>query len=139
MTKEEFEIKLIEDLVNKGIPYLYNYLHDNRKILKQNKDHFREYFLNASVYAYHYAYYVDDCPREDTRKEACKKPEYAYSYAYNVDKYPRDDTRKAACKDPWNAYFYARYVDKCPREDTFNGVKGTEYEERYLRNIGKPS
>ena len=112
MTKQEFEIKLIGDLV-KGIDAVYHYLKDNLGVLQKNKDYFREYFLND--------------------------PYYAYWYAEFVDIEPRDDTRKAACKDPWSAYYYALDVDKCPRNDTFKVIKGTEYEEAYLRYIGKPS
>ena len=137
MTKGEFEIKLIEDLV-KGIPYIYPYIIENLAILRNNKDYFREYFLNDPVYSYHYAIYIDKCPRDDTRKVSCKNPYYAYTYAKDVDKCPRDDTRKVACKDTKNAYWYAYVVDKCPRDDTFNSVKGTNYEKRYLRNIGNP-
>ena len=51
MTREEFEIKLIEDLV-KGIDGIYEYIYENRKILRRNKDYFREYFLNKPEYAY---------------------------------------------------------------------------------------
>ena len=51
MTKEEFEIKLIEDLV-KGIDIIYNYIIENNYILQENKEYFREYFLNKPEYAY---------------------------------------------------------------------------------------
>ena len=111
MTREEFEIKLIEDLV-KGIDDVYDYLTRNIGVLTYNKDYFREYFLNDPSYAYCYAKYVDKCPREYTRKGACK------------DTY---------------SYWYARFVDKCPREDTFNGVKGSTWERSYLWKVGKPS
>ena len=137
MTKQEFEIKLIEDLV-KGIDTIYDYFQDNIVVLQKNKDYFREYFLNNPRSAYWYAYDVDECPTDDTRKASCKDPYYAYCYAYYVDKCPRKDTRKAECKDPYYAYRYAKYVDKCPREDTFNGVKGSKWEELYLKNIVNP-
>ena len=138
MTREEFEIKLIEDLV-KGIDDIYDYIHDNLEVLQKNKDYFREYFLNNPYYAYFYAKYVDKGPMEDTRKAACKDPEYAYYYAVYVDKGPRDDTRKAACRDSENAYYYARFVDECPRDDTFKAVKGTDWEEEYIEDIGSPN
>ena len=166
MTKEEFEKQLLEDiLTGKVEEAVYGYIQDNLSILNMNKDYFRQYFISAPHYAYlyakyvdkcsredtreaacknpHYAYryarYVDNCPREDTRQGACKYFYYAYLYAKYIDKRPRDDTRLAACKDPPYAYMYAIYVDNCPREDTFNAVKGTEYEELYLRVIEKPS
>ena len=111
MTKEEFEIKLIEDLV-KGIPYMYYYLEDNLEVLHENKDYFREYFLNS--------------------------PRSAYCYARDVDNCPRKDTRKAACKDPYYAYRYSDDVDKGVRADTFNAVKGSSLEQDYLIYVGKP-
>ena len=138
MTKEEFEIKLIEDLV-KGIDDIYDYIIENIKILRRNKGLFREYFLNDPEAAYWYALQVDKCPRKATRKVACKDPWFAYIYALYIDECPREDTRKTACKDPEGACHYAYSVDKCPREDTFKAVKGTDWEEAYIEDIGRPN
>ena len=139
MTKEAFENQLLEDLLTGKVEeYVYGYIQENIDILQQHKDYFRQYFLNDPRYAYCYARFIDKHPRDDTRQAACKDPYYAYWYANGVDKCPRDDTRQAACKDPCYAYLYAYWVDEYPREDTFSAVKGTEYEEDYLRNIEKP-
>ena len=139
-TKEDFENKLLEDLLTGKVEeYVYGYIQDNIEILQEHKDYFRQYFLNDPYYAYRYAIDVDNGPRDDTRQGVCKDPFYAYRYAILVDKYPRDDTRQGACKDPAYAYLYARYVDKCSRDDTFNAVKGSAYEEDYLRDIKKTS
>ena len=162
MTKEDFENQLLEDLLTGKVEeYVYDYIEDNLSILKEYKDYFRQYFLNNPIYAYCYALDIDECFREDTRQAACKAPHYSYCYALDIDKCPRDDTRLAACKDPiyaykyayWvdkcsrddtrqaacksseDAYYYARYVDKCFNEVTFNAVKGTKYEELYLRDV----
>ena len=164
--KEDFENRLLEDLLTGKVEEgVYDYIIENLDILQEYKDYFRQYFLNDPFYAYCYAKYVDKEPIDDTRQGACKDPEYAYWYAVEVDEYPRDDTRQGACKDPYYAYRYAifvdeypredtrqgackdpyyayRYaifVDEYPREDTFNAVKGTIYEEDYLRYFEKNS
>ena len=131
MTRQEFEVKLIEDLV-RGIDYPYLYIRDNKEILRRNKDDFRGYFLNNPGHAYYYSLWIDECPRDDTRESVCKNPMHAYHYALSVDKCSRNDTRKVACKDPYSAYYYAIYVDKGHHKDTFNAVKDTEWEEDYL-------
>ena len=113
MTKEYFEKQLLSDLLTGKVEKsVYDYIRENLDILQEHKGYFRQYFLN--------------------------NPKYAYCYALCVDECPRDDTRQEACKDPYYAYWYARDLDNCPREDTFSAVKGTEYEEDYLRNIEKP-
>jgi len=61
----------------------------------------------------------------------------AYRYARDVDQKPRKDTRKAACKDPEYAYAYAKNVDKGFHEDTWEAVKGTEYEKEYNYSLNQ--
>ena len=75
----------------------------------------------------------DKEPREDTRKAACENSEFAYFYAFDIDKCPREITRNAACKDPKCAYLYAKDIDKGFHEDTWKAIKGTKYEEKYMK------
>ena len=64
----------------------------------------------GSKYSYRYARFIDKCPHEETRKEACKDPKYAYWYASYVDKCSREETRKASYRDPrWKFSYKARF------------------------------
>jgi len=90
------------------------------------------------MYAYWYAYFVDQSPRDDTRTAACKDPEYAYKYAGYIDNFPREDTRKGACRDPIYAYGYAHCVDESPHEETRKAAyRDPYYKQRYIKRFGE--
>ena len=94
--------------------------------------------FDSPYYAYAYACYVDEAPRDDTRQAACRDPYYAYRYARDVDKAPRDDTRQAACGNPGGAYAYALDVDEGPRDDTRAAACASPgYAYYYARDVDK--
>jgi hypothetical protein len=89
-------------------------------------------------YAYHYAFYLDKCPSDDTRSAILNSSGYSYAYAKYIDKCPRDDTRNAACNDPFWAYCYAKHIDRCSRDNTRNAsYKEPEYRQKYIEIFGK--
>ena len=97
----------------------------------------RKIACREALIAFLYAYHVDKCPRDDTRKAICSHPnlkwsaEYAFYYARDIDKGSKENTRKVACKDLKWAYCYVLEVDKGFHEDTWAAVQNTEYEEEY--------
>jgi len=58
---------------------------------------FDETYFTAMA-AYEDALLLLRSPSNATREIACQDPEWAWKYAYYIDKCPRDDTREASCK-----------------------------------------
>lgn len=101
-------------------------------------DPLRKVACTSSAYAFHFAYDVDEGPRDDTRAAACGTPAMAYQYALSVDKSPREDTRAAASKNPECAFLYARDVDKRSLGITRDGAcEKPEFAYSYALKVDK--
>jgi hypothetical protein len=114
--------------------YVFEYAFE---VDKCPRDDTRKASYKCLLCLYLYAKNVDKCPRDDTREIACTDPHSAYMYAKDIDKESREDTRKSVCEDPKYAYMYAKDVDKGFHEDTWEATKNTEFEEKYNKFLNQ--
>lgn len=149
-----FEEQLQLDIAD-GIDDIYEYIMENQEELTLKPDLYRQYFINDPEWAYQYALNVDmealgkladqEVAFNTTRTATLTSPMWAYCYAASVDEAPRTDTREATflpveeeIEEGLWPFCYAFTIDECARQDTYDAVKGTDNEEVYIQELGRP-
>lgn len=94
-----------------------------------------EFYLLADFFEAHRKDIQEDPDRY--RPYALKDPWCSLFFALDIDMKARDDTRNAACKDAFNAFEYAICVDGCATLATYKACLGSDYEDKYVEELGK--